>query len=60
MLGWEERREEKGVKGVPVWNRRNTRKRLVKARGATCTQGYWDRYVESGRSGESVVSNALA
>lgn len=49
------------VVGIPVWNLRHTRNRLVNANGPTCTHGYWFRYLDSGAStGEMVVVQILA
>lgn len=49
---------------LPVWNRRNTRNKLVNANGPICTHGYSARYLDSGtRKGkkdeEEEFSNAF-
>lgn len=50
---------------LPVWNRRNTRNKLVSANGAICTHGYSARYSDSGtrgrkKDGAEEVSNPFA
>lgn len=54
------RGRERGRSGIPVWNLRNTRNRLVNARGPTCTQGNRARCSESGASGGDGGFDVLA
>ena len=54
-----EEEEEEEEEEIPVWNLRNTRNRAVKARGPTCTHGYFVRYVDSEVSCGEEGSNAL-